>query len=120
VATSDALLLDASLEVLSLLDALLVDALLDAALLEALPDALPLLPDPPPQAEITEAPATLTPTALPRRMNLSREIFSFKTLSSLIARRPVCYAALYAGRRVAVVSAWRFDRAYTWSSMTPN
>jgi hypothetical protein len=108
---SDALLLDASLDGLSLLDAVL-DALLDAALL----DALPLLPDPPPQAEITEAPATLTPIALPRRMNLSREIFSFKTfkmLSSLIARRPVCYAVLYASRQVAVLQSWHFAPAYT-------
>jgi len=64
---------------------------LDAALLEALPEALPLLPepDPPPQAEITDAPATLTPMALPRRMNLSREIFSFKTLPSFAGHQSI-------------------------------
>lgn len=77
---SDALLLD----VLSLLDAVL-DALLDAALLEVLAAPLPLLPElaSPPQAESTDAPATLTPMMLPRRMNRSREIFSFKILPSL-------------------------------------
>jgi len=64
-------------------DALPVDALLEAALLEALPDALPLLPEPPPQAERTDAPATLTPMAPPSRINCPREIFSFKILPSL-------------------------------------
>jgi len=104
-------LLDAVLD--AVLGAVLVDALLDAALVDALPDALPPLPDPPPQAEITEAPATLTPMALPRRMNLSREIFSFKTLSSLVVRGPRYCALLYAGHRIAVFPSWRFTFAYT-------
>lgn len=73
---------DALLEALSLLDAVL-DALLEDAVLEALPDALPLLPEPPPQAERTDAPTTLTPIAPPSRINCPREIFSFKILSSL-------------------------------------
>ncbi len=73
---------DALLDVLPLLDvesdALLVDALLEAAP----PDALPPLPEPPPQAERTDAPTTLTPMAPPSRINCPREIFSFKTLPS--------------------------------------
>jgi len=79
VALSDALL-DELLLASLLLDAALLEALLEA-LPDALPDALPLfpVPDPPPQAESTDAPATLTPIAPPRRMNRSREIFSFKT-----------------------------------------
>lgn len=94
LAASDALLDALLLDMLSLLDALLdappVDALLDAALLEALPEALlpELAPPPEPQAAITDAPATLTPTALPRRMNRSREIFSFTTLPSVIVHGP--------------------------------
>ena len=78
---------DALLEALSLLDvaldALLVDALLDAALLEPLAEPLPPEPELPPQAERTEAPAALTPMMLARRMNRSREIFSFNILPSL-------------------------------------
>ena len=66
---------DALLEALSLLD----------ALLDALVEALPLFPalEPPPQAERMDAPAALTPMMLPRRMNRSREIFSFNVLPSL-------------------------------------
>lgn len=96
VALSEALLDELALDVLSLLDALLLDALL-----EAVPEleAVPLLPEPdsppePPQAESTDAPATLTPMALPRRMNLSREIFSVKTLLSF-ADRGICIACSF-------------------------
>ena len=109
----DALLLD----VLSLLDAVL-DALPVDALLEALPDALPPLPEPPPQAERTDAPTTLTPMAPPSRINCPREIFSFKIIPSLSIVVTLCHTALYAGLGITVVSTCRPGLAYTYNSGT--
>lgn len=109
---SDALLLD----VLPLLDAVL-DALLVDALLDALPDEPPLLPEPPPQAERTDAPATLTPMAPPSRINCPREIFSFKTLPSLPIME-LFTTPLYTWDDGLRLSTCRPGLAYTYNRVT--
>ena len=54
---------------------------------------------PPPQAATTEAPAVVTPIAVPRRMNFLREILSSKISSWFTYSFYVC---VYENRRVLV------------------
>src|SRR5829696_7545781 len=68
-------------------------------------------PPPPPQAASTEAPAAPTPRAVPRRMNLPREILSSTTLPSSVGYEQHSLIRMWRGHGSRSLSR---GRAYTY------